>query len=75
MTNRIVQHLSAKNDTNGNPRRLYMAYNSETLELEAIWDEGYRGVPSPIRGLPRLPEVKITPKEYRDWLNHELFMY
>lgn len=37
-----IVHLCAKNDLNGNPRRLY-ALTDEEGTIIASWDEGYRG--------------------------------
>jgi hypothetical protein len=36
------QHLCADNDTNGNPRRLYVLVD-ECNQRIAAWDEGYEG--------------------------------
>ena len=37
-----ILHLCTKNDSNGNPRRLYVLSNDEG-KFVAAWDEGYKG--------------------------------
>lgn len=37
-----ILHLCAKNDVNGNPRRLFVLSNEEGKFI-AAWDEGYKG--------------------------------
>jgi hypothetical protein len=61
------QHLRAKNDVNGNPRRLFVVYGPGGEVLEVI-DEGYRGWPVHLRDIAQLPTFDITPTEYRQWL-------
>ena len=44
-----ILHMCAKNDINGNPRRLYVMSNEDGKYI-ACWDEGYKGsdaVPGP----------------------------
>ena len=62
------QHLRASNDSNGNPRRLWIVYGRDGAPLR-IEDEGYSGREA-VRGLncPELPSAEITPKDYRAWL-------
>lgn len=71
---KAYQQLKAPNDRNGNPRRLWMIYEFETLpdndvdivvasKTYAI-DEGYRGMPAEARGL-EIPAINITLAEYR----------
>jgi hypothetical protein len=67
-------HLCATNDTNGNPRRLYLILNDEGNPVKAL-DEGYRG-----REVARLwaqernvtlwngPDIDVTPNEYKSWI-------
>ena len=46
-----ILHMCAKNDINGNPRRLYVMSNDDGKYI-AAWDEGYKGcdaVPGPFR--------------------------
>ncbi len=66
---KIVQHLRAKNDTNGNPRRIWALYDVESVNRVSsqYYDEGYRGKPEECRNLPEIPSVAITPAEYRDF--------
>lgn len=63
----LVQRLKAKNDINGNPRRIWVNYDDEGAFIDVI-DEGYGGMPAKLRGLPQLPEMNITITEYNDWL-------
>ena len=37
-----ILHLCAKNDSNGNPRRLFVLSNEDGRFI-AVWDEGYKG--------------------------------
>ena len=68
----IIQQFRAKNDPNGNPRRVWVAYSMATGEPVMIEDEGYKGYPADRFG-PRQSHVEIssvptTYAEYRDWL-------
>lgn len=67
MTPCYYQHLTADNDTNGNPRRLYLVIDHDGAMVAAI-DEGYlgKGAIAGYDGLRELPELKITPRQYRD---------
>jgi hypothetical protein len=38
-----ILHLDAGNDTNGNPRRLYVALHAPTGNVLSVEDEGYEG--------------------------------
>ena len=58
---RYYQHLSTTNDTNGNPRRLWMIYNVNGNVIRVI-DEGYSGRPD--TQARELMPVNISPKEY-----------
>jgi len=60
----MVQHLRTTNDTNGNPRRIYLLMTAEGTVTRAI-DEGYGNPPSEYGILVQLPSVNITPAEYR----------
>jgi len=62
-----VLHLCAKNDSNGNPRRLWIKIDIKTGETVLIADEGYRGQPDEMVG-SRIYyglTIEITPAEYR----------
>lgn len=71
---KAYQHLIAPNDANGNPRRLWMIYEFETMPENEVnivvasktyaIDEGYRGMPAEARGL-EIPAINITPAEYK----------
>jgi hypothetical protein len=63
----MVQHLCATNDVNGNPRRIYALYDVAGNIVQVI-DQGYTGRREVPKGLIELPEVNITPGEYRAWL-------
>ena len=69
--NYVMQHLSAPNDVNGNPRRLYYVLNVHTKN-EMVFDEGYEGfmgIPEYIRtSFFALPDMKITATEYKRFL-------
>lgn len=64
---KFCQHLRADNDTNGNPRRLYVVYDERGNVLQVI-DEGYRGLPKELHDIDHLPDVEISGKTYREWL-------
>jgi hypothetical protein len=62
-------HACAKNDTNGNPRRTFVALGPFG-GIVGAWREGYLGtdaVPEPLRELAqRAPDVPTTPKALRE---------
>lgn len=62
---RAYQHMSAKNDSNGNPRRLWMVY--EGKDFYAI-DEGYNGRPKCLADYVELIPVNISPADYHELL-------
>jgi hypothetical protein len=68
MSDIIMQHLRTTNDTNGNPRRLYVFYGRNTGDYVGIVDEGYSGRPRAQPGIDilELNSVDITPKQYRE---------
>jgi len=67
----MVLHLKCSNDTNGNPRRLYLVVRRDNgVPFDAI-DEAYGGegaweskYPDAVRG----PDIVTTPGERRDWM-------
>ena len=63
----MYQRWKAPNDTNGNPRRVFLVFDAEGNVLDVI-DEGYAGRPGWLRGLIQLPDVHCFAHEYRDWL-------
>ena len=69
-----VLHLRAPNDSNGNPRRLYLGINDVGVVVR-VHDEGYAGHPEWVKawmnndGISRWPvEITTTPKEYSAFL-------
>ena len=77
---RTIQHIKAPNDTNGNPRRLYLITEIVPEHIDSLglqwprevltraYAEGYRG----LSGIPgrtgeeyHLPSLNTTPSEYR----------
>jgi hypothetical protein len=76
----FCQRLSATNDTNGNPRRVWVVYGETEGFYSSIVtarDEGYSGRPSEFAFLVRLPDLEITPGEYKHILKsyaHREFM-
>jgi len=65
-----VQHVTAPNDRNGNPRRLYLVTSASAESTVAI-DEGYGGrqlalahIRAPARVID-LPTVNVGAAEYR----------
>lgn len=65
MPTKFFQHLGTTNDTNGNPRRVYVVYDADGFVC-AVYNEGYRGIPKEIKGLTQLPGFNITPGDYRE---------
>lgn len=58
-----VQHLRAKNDINGNPRRIFVIYDSDMNRLGWI-DEEYRGENfTKGRNISWLSDMNVTVKE------------
>lgn len=62
----VVLHLRAKNDTNGNPQRLWMIVSDEGQILDVI-DEGYSNLPEKYRYLPDIT-IDLKQGTYRDTL-------
>lgn len=68
----IVQHLKAPNDRNGNPRRLWAVYGSDSGNLVELIEEGYAGRPDVCDDwrnpdVVEIPEINITAGEYNAW--------
>lgn len=68
----VFQHIKAPNDSNGNPRRLYLVYSTETGRLVSVYDEGYGGRPAALRGVVELPPIEVSASEYKAWLRAEV---
>ena len=69
--NKLVLHLKAPCDINGNPRRLFVV--TENGKIQQVTNEGYAGVPADISDFPRLT-INITAGEYRrlkKWVNSD----
>jgi hypothetical protein len=68
--NEFAVHLNAGNDVNGNPRRLFVVYDTETGAIKEVIDEGYSGKRDLFTRYPKIAcgsEIEISPKEYK-WL-------
>jgi hypothetical protein len=66
-------YLCASNDANGNPRRAWVAFNSDGMPL-AFYEEDYSGANSipddEIRGLALIaPRINVTVSEFNSWRN------
>ena len=61
----LVQLWKADNDSNGNPRRLYVFMNPKTGQIIKAIDDGYKGRPYKYDSVVELPAVNITATEYR----------
>jgi hypothetical protein len=58
--------LRAKNDINGNPRRLSLLIKNGTVVN--LFDHGYRGEPRGVDGWPCVScEIAVMPSEYNAW--------
>lgn len=70
-TNDIVAvlHECTTNDTNGNPRRVYVGLDAHG-HIRRIEDEGYAGRPEWVRELAAAGvwdvRIDVTPKHYRE---------
>lgn len=80
----FVQHLRAKNDENGNPRRVFVVSAPDRpgtglgvrfTHVKAAWNEGHEGaeivrelVATGKLDVVQLPTVDVTPKEYAETL-------
>lgn len=67
-------HLCATNDTNGNPRRVYVVFDETGAILETI-DEGYQGISAVARKYPKsviLGSFQTTPSQRRELLKAEV---
>jgi hypothetical protein len=64
----VWQCLSAKNTVNGNPRRVWLGYNSESFRVQAVHVEGYRENPEGM--LRDLPTILVQPSEYKRWVKY-----
>lgn len=61
----VVLHLCAPNDTNGNPRRVFVTIDDDGL-ITGRYDEGYLGssaVPQPYQKVPR-HTIAVSGAEY-----------
>lgn len=69
--NTMIKHYCAANDTNGNPRRVYVLVDCDNDPV-AAWDEGYYGhhaVPGIWReAADNAERIKCTVKQYNDLL-------
>ena len=60
--------LNAKNDRNGNPRRVSLMIDDG--EVIDIFDHGYRGEPRAMDGWPYAAlSVQCTLTDYRSWVS------
>lgn len=59
---KAYQHITAFNDNNGNPRRLFLVYDGP--ETYAI-DEGYSGRPAWLSAFRELVPVRVNYNQYR----------
>lgn len=66
------QRWKALNDSNGNPRRLYVQFDKGG-NIMRVYDEGYAGKPKDLVG-PELACVNIMPSEYRLLKRSEFFV-
>lgn len=69
MKNQTIIRLNAGNDTNGNPRRVFV-YLVDGM-TKAAWDECYRGsqaIPEEFRELYKGETFLTTPAQYRELL-------
>lgn len=65
----LAVKLNARNDVNGNPRRLFLVMDSEGI-IDAV-EEGYLGIgalDNRYHGCPVLETLYITPGEYKRFI-------
>jgi hypothetical protein len=75
ITEGVMLHVCAPNDTNGNPRRVYVHIVNDKVRgsiVAGAWDEGYEGykaVPEAYRTMASYSHsVKVSPTEYRAYV-------
>ena len=71
MSKHIAIKLNAGNNTNGNPRRVYVVLETINGSIVDTIDEGFMGIVALSRKYPEIPippEFYTTPKEYRELL-------
>ena len=61
---KLVLHLKAPNDINGNPHRLFVVTDKGIIEKVIV--ENYNGMPEELKDLPRIC-IAITASEFRRW--------
>lgn len=73
---RFYQHVKARNDINGNPRRCYVIYEVKRGErwgsIVDVVDEGYGGLPRRLRSLAEIPSVRVDVVEYKELVTMEV---
>jgi len=65
---KLVQHLRAQNDPNGNPQRMFVVYNPINGDVLEVIDEEYGGRPEHTSQMAPLPSINISRSDYHDWL-------
>jgi hypothetical protein len=66
-------HLCCQNDTNGNPRRIFVVYDGEAGVIK-VFDEGYGGEAefrAEFPGVPLTGRIATTPSERQGFLRWE----
>ena len=82
----VWQHVRTTNDTNGNPRRMFMIYtlprDGGYLNRKTAWiDEGYGGRPDWLKHERSLEPLGVSPSEFRrlkkrgDEITHDAAAY
>lgn len=70
----VFQVIQAKNDNNGNPRRLVVVYNAENGEVVECHKQNSGSSPSNAEGqlhqvnVPQLLTVNVSPSEFNDFI-------
>lgn len=70
---RVYQHIKAPNDSNGNPRRLYIVYEVSLTEPQgadvvAVFEEAYMGIPAALKSMASLYPVSVAVSEYNGFI-------
>ena len=64
----VFQMQSAKKDSNGRPRSLYVTYRTDRGDVVSVTDDNGDGRPKDLRGLPELEPAGITVEQYETTL-------
>lgn len=67
----VCQHLSAPNDSNGNPRQVYVVYSVATGDIVSVYkaSSSIQDLPMALMGMTKIMPIKINITTYRTLIN------